>query len=219
MIKTITVKGNGHACVKPDLIVLSVRLVTEDKDYEKTTEIAGEKINALNESFERAGLEKQAVKTTGFNVSTRYESVKGKDGAYKSVFKGYVCNHNLKTEFDFDMKKLAKALSAISECLAKPEFSVSFTVKDKDAVNAELLKSATKNAREKAEVICSASGVKLGDLVSVEYGFGDKNAYSDTDFTVESRCMARAEACLSDIAIEPDDVKVDDTVKFVWEIL
>ena len=218
-MKTITVKGTGRLSVKPDLIVISMRLETGEKEYDKTTELAAERIDQLDRALGEVGFGKGVMKTTSFNVRTDYENVRDKDGAYKSVFKGYVCNHNLKIEFDFDMKKLAQVLSAISRCVAKPELSVAFTVKDPSAVGEELLRSAAKNAREKAEILCSASGVKLGELVSIDYNRGELNAYSDTDYKIESRCMMKAEACLSNIAIEPDDIDVNDSAAFVWEIL
>ena len=219
MTKTITVKGVGNVSVKPDLIVVSMKLGTEDREYDKTMELAAERISLINGSLEKIGFKKNSVKTTDFNVRTNYESVKDKSGNYKSVFKGYVCTHSLKIEFDFDMKQLAKALSAISLCLAKPELSISFTVKDPAAVNEELLKSAAQNAEEKAKILCSASGVKRGDLVSIQYNWGDTDADSGTDYKIESRCMMKAEACLSNISIEPDDIRVNDTATFVWEIL
>lgn len=218
-MKTITIKGTGRISVKPDLIVVAIRLETEDKEYDKTMETAAKRIDVLNKSLEELGFEKNAAKTTSFNVRTNYESVRDKDGSYKSVFKGYVCNHNLKIEFDFDTKRLAKTLSTISRCLAKPELSISFTVKNPTAVSEELLKSAAENARQKAEILCSASGVKLGDLVSINYDRGEINVLSDTDYKIESRCMMKAEACLSNIEIEPDNIDANDTATFVWEIL
>ena len=218
MTKTITVKGVGNVSVKPDLIVVSMKLATEDIEYEKTMELAAKRISLIKDSLEKIGFEKNSVKTTDFKVRTNYESVKDKNGNYKSVFKGYVCNHSLKVEFDFDTKMLARVLSAISESLAKPEFSISFTVKDPSAVNSELLKSAVKNAKEKAEILCSASGVKLGELVSIDYNWGEINLYSDTNYEVGDRFMAKA-ACLSNIDIQPDDIKTSDTATLVWEIL
>lgn len=218
MTKTITVKGVGNVSVKPDLIVVSMKLATEDREYDKTMELAEEQISFINDSLEEIGFEKNSVKTTDFNVRTNYESVKDKSGNYKSVFKGYVCNHNLKVEFDFDTKTLARVLSAISESLAKPEFSISFTVKDPSAVRGELLKLAVKNAKEKAEILCLASGVKLGELVSIDYNWGEINLYSDTNYEVGDRFMAKA-ACLSNIDIQPDDIKTSDTATLVWEIL
>ena len=218
MTKTITVKGVGNVSVKPDLIVVSMKLATEDIEYDKTMELAAQRISLINDSLEKIGFKKNSVKTTDFNVRTNYESVKDKSGNYKSVFKGYVCNHNLKVEFDFDTKTLARVLSAISESLAKPEFSISFTVKNPSVVSGELLKSAVKNAKEKAEILCSASGVKLGELVSIDYNWGEINLYSDTNYEVGDRFMAKA-ACLSNIDIQPDDIKTSDTATLVWEIL
>ena len=58
-MKTITVKGTGRVSAKPDLIVVSMRLETEDKDYGKTTEIAAEKIGLINESLENIGLKRK----------------------------------------------------------------------------------------------------------------------------------------------------------------
>ena len=218
-MKTITVKGIGKVSVAPDLIAVAMRLETEDKDYDKTMDSAAEKIEALNKSLEEVGFEKKSVKTTNFNVQTDYESVRDKNGNYKSVFKGYVCNHGLRVEFDFDTKRLAKVLAALSACLVKPEFSVSFTVKDPSAVSAELLKSAAQNAKEKAEILCSASGVKLGDLVSVDYNWGELNVHSNTDYKLAGRRMMKAEACMANIDIEPEDIRLNDTATFVWEIL
>lgn len=218
-MKTITVKGTGRVSAKPDLIVVSMMLETEDKDYGKTMEIAAEKIGLINESLEKIGFQKKAVKTTNFNVRANYENVRDKNGSYKTVFKGYVCNHNLKVEFDFDTKRLAEVLSAISACLAKPAFSISFTVKDPAAISDELLKSAARNAKQKAEVLCSASGVKLGELVSIDYNWGELNVYSATEYKLESRRMMKAEACMANVEIEPDDIDVNDTATFVWEIL
>lgn len=92
-------------------------------------ELAAKKIEYLNAALEEIDFEKKSVKTTNFNVRTDYERVKDRNGNYKSLFNGYVCSHRLKVEFDFDTKRLAQTLYAISKCLAEPELSISFTVR------------------------------------------------------------------------------------------
>ena len=42
-MKTITVKGIGKVSAKPNLIVVSLNLESEDKDYEKTMNLSAEK--------------------------------------------------------------------------------------------------------------------------------------------------------------------------------
>ena len=218
MPRTITVKGMGNVKTAPDYVVVSMSLDAQGMEYEETMEQAAHQIDYLNTSLEAVGFEKKSVKTTNFNVRTAYESVKDKNGNYKSVFNGYVCSHRLKVEFDFDTKRLAQTLSAISKSLAKPELSITFTVKDPSAVNKELLKPATINAREKAEVLCEASGVELGSLLTIDYNWGELNIVSRTDYMLEERAMAMPMRAMADMDIQPDDIDVSDTATFVWEI-
>ena len=218
MPRTITVKGMGRVTTSPDYVVISMSLTAQENDYEETMELAAKKIEYLNASLEEIGFEKKSVKTTNFNVRTDYERVKDRNGNYKSVFNGYICSHRLKVEFDFDTKRLAQTLYAISKCLAEPEISISFTVKDPSAVNKELLKSATINAKEKAQTLCEASGVELSQLLSIDYNWGELNIVSHTDYMLEEKCMAMPVGGLADIEIEPDDIDVSDTATFVWEI-
>lgn len=215
-MRTITVKGIGAVSVKPDLIVLRLSMVTEEYEYDAAMNAAAEKIDFLNKALEAAGFEKKSAKTADFRVRADYDSLNDGKGNYTSVFMGYKCRHELKIEFDFDTKRLAKALSEISKCIAKPEISIDFTVKDSSAVSGELLKAAVKNAREKAEILCAASGAKLGGLLSIDYNWGELHLYSETDYDVEGKCLMMGAA--DDMDIEPEEIKARDTATFEWEI-
>ena len=218
-MRTITVKGIGNVSAKPDLVVITMGLESLEKDYERAMQGASKKIKELNESLESVGFEKSSVKTTSFNVDARYESQKDGAGNYTRVFKGFSCSQRLKIEFDLDMKLLALALNAIAGCVAKPELSIRFQVKDPTAISEELLKSATLNAKEKAKILCEALGVQLGDLLSVDYNWGELRIFSRTEFMMAEKCMALPTgASFDDMDFEPDDVDLSDTVTFVWEI-
>ena len=96
--------------------------------------------------------------------------------------------------------------------------SIAFTVKDPSAVNKKLLKSATINAREKAEILCEASNVALGDLLAIDYNWGELNVVSRTEYMLDEKCLAMPMGAMADMDIEPDDIDVSDTATFVWEI-
>lgn len=215
-MRTITVKGIGAVSVKPDLIVLRLSMETAEYEYDAAMKAEAEKIDFLNKALEAAGFEKKSAKTADFRVRADYDRLNDGKGNYTSVFMGYKCRHELKIEFDFDTKRLAKALSEMSKCIAKPEISIDFTVKDSSAVSGELLKAAAKNAREKAEILCAASGAKLGELLSIDYNWGELHLYSATDYDVEGKCMMSGAA--DDMDIEPEEIKARDTATFAWEI-
>lgn len=216
MEKTITVKGTGSVSVQPDLTIVSLTLKSLDKDYEKAMQYASEKLSALQSALENIGFAKDDLKTTSFNVNTEYESVRDKNGNYKSVFEGYACVQGLKLEFDFDTKVLSKVLSAIAACISEPQLNIRFSVKDKAAVNDALLESAAANAKKKAEVLTKASGVTLGELISINYNWAELDIYSDTRYEMEEKCMCAPSSINMDIP--PDDIEVGDSATFVWSI-
>ena len=220
MPRTITVKGVGRATTKPDYVIISMTLESKEKEYEEAMALAAKKIEYINSSFEKLGFEKSAVKTVDFNITTDYDSRRDPQGNYHQIFRGYVCRHYLKVEFDFDTKLLSCVLSAISKCLAKPVISISFTVKDPTSVKKELLKTATINAKEKAEILCEASNVQLGALLNIYYNWGEINIVSNTDFSIDEDCMSELCAPRGGAAIdfEPEDIKASDTATFIWEI-
>ncbi len=216
MQRTITVKGTGTAKAAPDLIRIVLSLEAKDFDYGFTMRIAERKIDSLKEALAAVGFDRKALKTLNFNVRTDYSSEKDSNGNYKRVFNGYICSHSLKLEFDFDTKQLASTLNTIATCVSDPELSIAFTVKDPAAISADLLRSATTNAREKAEILCSAANVKLGELQAINYNWGELEVVSHTDYDMPMKCAALSPGC--DIDIEPDDISVSDTATFIWKI-
>ena len=217
MPRTITVKGVGKLSLKPDYTVVSLSLKTVNKVYDTAMSKAAEALDALRKALVGIGFQKDDLKTSDFNVGIERDSVRDKDGSYRTVFVGYAVRHQLKLEFDFDSALLSKTLGAIATCIAEPELNIQFTVKDKEAVNTALLESACANAREKAEILAKASGVALGALMTIDYNWGELHLYSPTNYEMDTDCMVKACAAPS-MDIEPDDIDVTDSVTFVWEM-
>lgn len=217
MTRTITVKGVGKASAKSDYVVLSMSLQAHHMNYEKTMEEATEQFDQLKKSLVSIGFDKESIKTKSFDVRVDQNQVKDKNGNYKYVFNGYIVSHTLKVEFDFDSKMLSYALNAVATCLANPQLTIAFTVKDATAINEMMLRSATANAKRKAEILCDASNVKMGQLLSINYNWGELNIYSKTRYDMDEDCMPMISMSRS-IEIEPDDIDVSDTATFVWEI-
>lgn len=129
-MRTITVKGTGNVSARPDYIILSLNIETLSKTYDRAMSEATERIERLQGAAVCVGYHKEDLKTTSFDVQTRYENVKDRQGNYKREFAGYACSYRLKLAFDFDSKQLAKVISAIADCGAQPELSIAFTVKN-----------------------------------------------------------------------------------------
>ena len=217
MEKTITVLGTGSVSVKPDETVVSMTLRSLDKNYDKAMAKSAAEQGALTAALGAVGFTADDLKTVHFNVSAEHESVRGKDGTYKNVFKGYACTHSFRLAFDFDSKRLSETLGVIASSVADPDLAIQFTVKDKTAAENALLVDAAKNAREKAEVLAAASGVTLGELVSISYHFEGKNMTSRTQYGMDTLCLAKANRAAAP-AVAPEDIDLTDTATFVWTL-
>lgn len=214
-MRTITVKGTGNISVKPDYITLSLSIHSLDKEYGKALKQANAQLQALSDAIVSAGLQKEDLKTTSFNVNLRNKSVKRWNGDYEDVFQGYACTYDLSLSFDFDNTQLAKTITALTQYKTSPNFSIEFTVKDPSAVREQLLISATKNAKTKAQILCQAANCQLGQLQHIDYNWGELNLISDTDCDAGSIRQVCYDAMPQ---MTPEDIHVTDTVTFVWEI-
>ena len=79
-----------------------------------------------------------------------------------------------------------------------------------------MLRSAASNAKRKAEILCDASGVTMGELISIDYNWGELDIYSHTCYnSCEDVMPIMARGAVD---IDPEDIDVTDTATFVWEI-
>ena len=215
MDRTITVKGSAKLSLRPDYVVITMNLTAEDKDYDTAMAQANERLDVLRDALAAIGYDRKELKTTNFNVSTEYDFQNDRNGNSRRVFRGYACSHDLKLALDFDAARLGETLSAITGCEATPDLNVRFTVKDTDAVSDELLRQASDNALRRAKVLAAASGVELGQLVRVDYSWGNRDFVSPTAFAAGGM-LRNAKASMD---FTPEDIDVNDQATFVWEIL
>jgi len=215
--REIVVKGIGKATAAPDLILVNMTLEVSEPDYEKTMQRGAEMLGALREAVISAGHEGKELKTTSFNINTKYESY-NEDNIWKQRFAGYTCTHELKLEFDLEMQKLGATLGAIAKCEADPNFNIEFSVKDRNAVSERLLESAVENAKDKARVLAKAAGVALGEIRRIDYNWSDIRLYSNTDMQMSYGALRAADAAPMAIDMEPEDISVSDAATVVWAI-
>lgn len=211
----IHIRGIGQVAQVPDQVVLSLILSAQNNEYSAALKIGSQQVEMLREAIVEAGFKADDLKTTNFNVRAIYENEESKESGskrYRQVFVGFECRHDLKLTFDFDNDKLNRALDLIAANLSQPKISISFTVKDTEALNDKILKSAAKDARRKAKILCAASGVKLGKLLDINYSW-DASRIQET-----AVCGECAPVEKNSFNLQPEELIASDSVDFLWEI-
>ena len=135
-------------------------------------------------------------------------------------FVGYKFVHDLKIEFDADNELLGKVLYALANASITPEFRLQYTVKDVESAKNELLSKAVADSKTKAEVLTKAAGVKIGEILNIDY------SWAELELVAQPVRMLKASPAMANDAmgsyqmdITPEDIKVEDSVTVVWGLM
>ena len=207
----IKIKGVGRIKRAPDTIVLSLDIEEKDACYSDAVEGAAKQLRIMQGNLAAVGFKKQDLKTNDFTINPDYEDFRDENGNYTRHFLGYKVNQSLSLSFPLDMETLKNVMSVLAMCVVNPEVRIGFTISDEDGIKKELLKSATQDAIEKANILCEASNVKLGRLLSIDYSWKELCFESTEKYEV-------FEAHSAEFDMQPDDIKISDTVEFIWEL-
>lgn len=219
-MRTIRITGRGQFRMKPDMTRIVISLEGICPDYADALRSSAKATERLRKLVEELAFNGSDLKTLSFNVDTEYESYK-EHGSFKQRLVGYKFHQVLKIEFESDNVRLGKVLYALANCELKPEFQVSYTLKDPEKAKNKLLGEAVADARKKAEVLTRTAGVGLKDIQSIDYSWGQVNleVHPMNRMLAMEDCMEASSAKQSfEMAIEPDDVELTDTVTIIWEI-
>lgn len=212
---TIQVKGIGRVSRTPDTIIVWMHVESCDTDYKRAVDSAAQQLNLIRANLGTIGFAKEDLKTTSFDIHARHDNIRREDNTYKEVFIGYEVRHDLSLSFPKDMAKLDEVISVLSMCLADPGVRIGFALSDIDGAKKEILEKATKDALEKANILCNAANVKLGQLLSIDYSWDEISFVAHDKFRMSDLSIGCEEASFD---FEPDDIKASDTVEFTWEI-
>ena len=210
--RTLRVTGKGSLKLRPDTTVIYISVEGCFPEYADAMSQAAWQSEELVKALSLAGFEKKELKTTDFSVDTEYENYE-ENGFYRRRMVGYRFRHQMRLEFLSERKNLGEVLGLLAGCEANPEFSVSYTVKDKESATNELIARAVADAKEKAVILSEAAGIKLGEIMNIDYSWGTLNF----EVAPVSRMMAKSAMGNSfDFSPEPEDIDLQDTVTVVW---
>ena len=219
MERIIRITGKGKISVTPDTMRILITQKNVMDTYEAAIKDSAESKAYLNETIGKIGFKKEDLKTTYFNVDTKYDQYRDKYDNWKEKFIGYEYVHRMKLEFPKDNDLLGMVLEALAKCAGEPEFSIQYTVSDPEAAKNELLAKAIEDSKAKTEVLSRAAGVSLADVLTVDYSWGEMEIYSRPIMSLECSSVD----CIKEptgigLDIDPDDIDLTDTVTVVWGI-
>lgn len=209
--KIIRVMGTGNVKVAPDTTRLTFEVDSLHDTYESAyneASMGNEEMKSFLESFE---LGKDSLKTTNFSITKETEWNRKED---KRVFVGFKLSQSLYLDLPIDSVLISRVIATLGDAWPELEVNILFIKKNAHDAKLQILESAVKDAREKAEVIAATLGHKLGGFVSADYS----KRSVDINFRTEENLRLRCEDCTEEKGIDftPDDIEAGDTIETVW---
>lgn len=163
-----TASGTGKATAVPNTAKLSLGVTKTAKTISDAQNQANTVINKLTADLKNLDILETDIKTTNYSVNPNYDYSNG-----RQTTNGYTVSQNLEVK----IKQIDKANNAIDVATADGANIVgglSFILDDKTQKDLEdkARKEAIQNAKEKAQSLASAAGIKLGRIVDVQENGG-----------------------------------------------
>lgn len=160
MNKTITKNrmkliGIGYVKAKPDIALVTLGVVTENKDLNIASEENSWKTNELIETLKKMGIDDTDIKTQSFTITQEYDYI---DGAKK--FRGYKVQ-NMLSIIIRDIEKTGQIIDAAIADGANNVTDTRFTVTNPEKFYKKALNNAITNSIEKAKSIESTLKINV----------------------------------------------------------
>lgn len=160
--RVLSVSGNGQVYLVPDLAYVYIGVRVDADDVSTALTKNNEQAQLVSDAVIKLGVEKKDIQTSSFNVYPMSDY--GTDGQITRKY--YVVENTIYITVR-DLGKLGQLLDSVVRSGANSINGINFDVTDKEAALAQARDIAISKARAEAEAIATASGVKLGDLQSV----------------------------------------------------
>ena len=163
--RLINVTGTGTVYLKPDVAYINIGVHTElatAAEAVADNNLQTQKVIAALKTF---GLKEADIRTAYFSI---YPSVQYDPQTSERRGTTYVVDNSVYVTVR-DIEKLGDLLDATLSAGANSVNSIQFDVEDKSDATKEARDAAVKDAKQQAEELAGAAGIKLGDLQRIDY--------------------------------------------------
>lgn len=209
--RSITVTGEGELTMKPDIAVVNLSVVEQGKTVGDVTQKGNEKMSQVVSFLKGLGISDDDLKTTNYWLNPDYRYPQ--DGGKPQIV-GYTLNQNVRVKVR-DLTQVEEVIDGAVQVGVNQTGQLSFEIDDDSGARAMAREEAFKDARQKAEVMTSAAGVRLGRVVT----FSENGGYYDPPVQYgRGGDLMMAESTSVAPAIEPGSEDVMVNVSVTYEI-
>ncbi len=202
----ITVIGTGEVLIPADTAVVSLGVSATDREVLKAQRKANETIANIREALIKAGVKEEDINTDYINIYASYDYSDGSE-----QLKGYNANSTLAIRVT-DIEAVGEVIDIAFEAGANTLNGINFSASDTTEAEAKAMKKAVEDAKDKAEVLAEASGLKIRGIDEIV----ESGTYSYDRGMMNGFAKATAEDAAAGTVVQAAKLAVNSsiTVKF-----
>jgi uncharacterized protein YggE len=159
---TVVVRGEGEVRAAPDLAFVTIGTEQTAKTPNEAQAGTAKAMTAVQLRLTTAGVPKDAIRTTSYDVQAQFDWVNG-----KQVSRGFIARHVIEVRVD-DLARVGEFLEAAIAAGGTSVQGVRFDLKQRAALEREALTRAVANARARAEAAAAGAGSVVAAIVRIE---------------------------------------------------
>lgn len=195
----IRVTGNSIISAAPDVAYITLGIETRDRSAETASAQNSQIMSEIMKNLIEFGLKDNEITTSGYYIYSYQES----DRTQEPIDYYYV--YNVRNQVNVkvtDLENVGTIIDLAIKAGANQVQGINFDIKNKEDMQLNALKNATRQAREKADAIAEAAGVTIKNIFSIS-----EQTESYVPYAEEVMYRA-ASSILTDTPINPGDVEV-----------
>ena len=209
-MRTLRITGKAVLSERPDTFIINFPIQEICGDHIDAMERLNAKVERLRDILSNNNLDPKLLKTSSFSVG-KEKKWNSKSDEYINL--GYKASHSVSIELPLNQELMNNILLDLATQDLDIEFNIDFVLKDTKTLIERLIKNAIENAKENAELIATSTGVKLKEIINIDYSFNEiRFIHSDLDMCL----LESSEISLPDI--EPNDVEAEKTITITWSL-
>lgn len=211
----IKVLGVASVNATPENVVVYIPVSVEKATYAECYTELVDKLSKLQESFRKIGVEEKELKISGFSIRENYKYVEKED---ESKVIGYYGSASFTIEDSYDKDLLQEIINVVSQNEVSYNVSFKLSEEQKEKLRVEAIEKAVKDAKDKALILAKSSGVVLGNIITIKYGVGTEEIYSDDRLSGAVFGYASSPRRVASVDLSPQEITIKKKVIIVWAI-
>lgn len=205
----VTVSAEALVSVEPDQAEIDIGVVAEAKTAAQAAKDNAAKLAAVIAEVKKLLRSGDQTKTVGYSVTPTYRTPNPREGGKPEIV-GYTATNVVQVKMA-GIQDVGRLIDAATAAGSNRIQRLVFTLKDQDAAQREALRNATVKAKQKAEDVAKAAGVKFVRIMSVTENERSFQPMARTDFLGAAREQAPT-------PIESGTVQIRSSVTLVAEV-